>query len=317
MSNNLIFTDHKLVEIYAIIKTETAKLKAGTEFSFIAMSPDLAPQLFNGETAVYREQQYRHRSLKCWLDLAETLNCRMLMPKILSAGQIEIRFQLLSTQGWHGAEIKDVTEKYGKDSLFFRLDKSEEAAFLYDFSSAVENLNLPEGCKVLNLGCHRGVEFQMLHDLDKNKFQFVNFTGIDHSQSAIEQAEADFPDSRFIAGDLNNLHDLVQGKFDLIISIGTLQSPGIDSKKLFMQLIQNYLLPDGSIVIGQPNCRYLESEIKFGAVTKNRQDGEMGLAISDLFFYKKYLQQHKFETYLRGKYYLFLAGQRKSKFEPV
>lgn len=311
MSNDLIFLNHKLVEIYTVLQNIMTELKPGEIFSFSVMSPDLAPQLFNGEATKFHEQTYRHRSLKCWLDLAETLNCRMLTPQNLPEGLIRICFQLLESGGWHSSDSVDVTEKYGHQSLFFRLDKSEEAAFLYDFSTAVQKLDLPDGCKVLNLGCHRGTEFGMLNDLDRVKFQFNNFTGIDHSRSAIAQAENDYPESKFICGDLNNLHNLVKERFDLIISIGTLQSPGIDSKKLFMQLVQNYLQPGGAIIIGQPNCRYLESEIKFGAVTKNRQDGEMGLVISDLFFYKKYLQQHKFETYLRGKYYLFLAGQQK------
>lgn len=311
--DGICFINHRLNEVCDYLSAAVSKIKQADIITFSVMSPDLNPQLFNGETAEHHDIKYIHRSLKCWMDLAETLNCRMLMPENLSDGLVKIRFQKLSEIGWHSKENSDVTEKYGRRSLFFRLDKSEEASFLYDFTTSITNLDLFSGCKVLNLGCHSGTEFKMLHDIDSKIFHYANFTGIDHSKTAIDQARNDFPESRFITGDANKLTDLINQRFDLIISIGTLQSPGIDAKKLFMQLVQDYLNPNGAILIGQPNCRYLESEIKYGAVTKNRQNGELGLVISDLFFYKKYLQQHKFETFLRGKYYLFLAGKMKNK----
>ena len=307
----LSFTTEKMSEIYRILSNSLSMLLPGDIFSFTVVSPDLQPELYNGELFENNGICYRHHSLRCWLDLAEAFNCRAAVPVDLAEGCVRLIFSKLPQEGWHNTKIDEYTEKYGAESSFFRVDKNEEAAFYHDFFESVTELELPDNCRVLFLGCHRGTEFELLHSTNPEIFRYAAFTGIDHSASAIRQAEIDYPDCRLICGDINRLPEFIHERFDLIISIGTLQSPGINGKKLFMQLVQDYLTPGGAVIIGQPNCRYTGHEIHYGAVTRNRQRGEMGLAIADLFFYKKYLQQHKYSAYLRGKYYLLLSGQRK------
>ena len=58
-----------------------------------------------------------------------------------------------------------------------------------------------------------------------------------------------------------------------------------------MYLIQNNLYEDGKIVIGTPNCRYLENIPFYGAKIKNFTDRDLSLIIKDIHFYKKYLQR--------------------------
>ena len=63
----------------------------------------------------------------------------------------------------------------------------------------------------------------------------MNFVGIDHSKTAIEYAEGLFEEKnvKFYAEDINYLDTLNLGKFNLLISIGTLQSPSINFKPFF------------------------------------------------------------------------------------
>lgn len=44
----------------------------------------------------------------------------------------------------------------------------------------------------------------------------------------------------FYTEDINQLDSLDLGRFDLLISIGTMQSPSINFKLFFMSLVQNF-----------------------------------------------------------------------------
>ena len=120
----------------------------------------------------------------------------------------------------------------------------EEPAFFYYYDQALDNVNISDRKRVLNLGVNRGDEFETIRKkLDINKYENMNFVGIDHSKTAIEYAEGLFEEENvtFHAEDINHLDALGLGKFDLLISIGTLQSPSINFKPFFMNLVQNYL----------------------------------------------------------------------------
>jgi len=95
------------------------------------------------------------------------------------------------------------------------------------------NVNIEEKTRILNLGINRGDEFGVIKNrLDTNKYQNMKFIGIDHSKTAIEYAKALFPEKniQFFTEDINDVDTLNLGKFDLLISIGTLQSPSINFK---------------------------------------------------------------------------------------
>jgi len=136
--------------------------------------------------------------------------------------------------------------------------------------------------------------------------------GIDHSESAIAYAKEIFPENNvnFYSEDINNLDALKLGQFDLLISIGTLQSPSINFKPFFMKLVQEYLTKDAAIILGFPNSRWMGGELVYGAKVPNYAMSEMGHLFSDVIFCKKYLQQKKFRVTLTGKQYIFLTATK-------
>ena len=71
------------------------------------------------------------------------------------------------------------------------------------------------------------------------------------------------------------------GRFDVLLSLDTLQSPTMKPKPLFQQLFQNHLHPGGRVLLSLPNCRYRDGQIEYGARTKNFQRAELSLAYSD------------------------------------
>jgi hypothetical protein len=101
---------------------------------------------------------------------------------------------------------------------------------------------------------------------------------------------------------------LALGRFDLILAIGLLQSGRLDDRALLRRLVQDHLTPSGAIILGVPNCRYVDGEVSFGARMRNFTQPELGLVIKDIAFYRKYLQQHDRQVFVTGRNYLFVTG---------
>jgi len=160
---------------------------------------------------------------------------------------------------------------------------------------------------------NRGDEFEVIKKrLNTKKYENINFIGVDHSESAIAHAKRLFPEENitFYAEDINSLDSLKLGQFDLLISIGTLQSPSINFKPFFMKLVQEYLTKDAAIILGFPNSRWVGGEMIYGAKAPNYAMSEMSLVLNDIMFCKKYLQQKKFRVTVTGKHYLFLTATK-------
>ncbi len=77
-----------------------------------------------------------------------------------------------------------------------------------------------------------------------------------------------------------------------------------------MHLVQERLSPDGAILLGWPNARWRDGELLYGARPRHYPFSELSLVIKDLFWIKKYLQQHKFRVVITGREYLFLEATR-------
>jgi len=75
-------------------------------------------------------------------------------------------------------------------------------------------------------------------------------------------------------------------------------------------MIQNHLTSGGALILGFPNCRWSDGEMLYGAKAPNYSTSELSLVIKDIYFCKKYLQQHRFRVTLSGKEYLFLTATR-------
>jgi len=134
--------------------------------------------------------------------------------------------------------------------------------------------------------------------------------GIDHDAEAIAHARAHLPHATFHTHDINRLSELPLGRFDLLLTIGTLQSPGIETKPLVMDLVQNYVTDDGALIFGFPNSRWYDGELTQGAHAPNYAFSELSLLLKDIHWIKKYLQQHRYRVRIFGQSYLFLVATR-------
>lgn len=307
------FTNQTMQEIFAELHQEIRSLQPGDVISFNVLDPDEGGK-YAGEKIVIEEREYLYHGYKSWIDLAQLLHCKMLTPHSSSYPFITLHFEKLQRDTFHTTDNEDKKEKYGTDSLFFNINKMEEPAFLYYYLQALNNVKVVEKKRVLNLGINRGDEFLAIKaHLDDAVYQKINLVGIDHSQSAITYAKTLLPEENveLYAEDINALERLNLGLFDLIISIGTLQSPSINFKPFLMELVQNFLDKEqGAMILGFPNCRWIGGEMLYGAKAPNYAMSELSLLFNDVIFAKKYLQQHKFRVTLTGKEYIFLTATK-------
>lgn len=303
----MTFTNHTMQDIIHILQLQ---LKTQNTITFQVINPDLS-EGYAGEEIIVDKVAYKYRGYKSWSDLAEILNTRMLTPIISQKHLVLLSFKSLTQVSFHKNKEQDKKEKYGISSEFSKIQKMEEPAFLYYYQQALENINISQRTKVLNLGVNRADEFEVIENM-LTKSKNINFVGIDHSQTAIAFAKNRFAKSNFTfyATDINDLDSLNLDKFDVLISIGTLQSPSINFKPFFMKLVQNYLEKNSAIILGFPNSRWRDGEMIYGAKAPHYAMSEMSLLYSDVIFCKKYLQQHKYRVTLTGKQYIFLTATK-------
>lgn len=291
----------------------TSELKAGDSISFEAVDPDIG-DLYAGNMLEIEGKIYIYRGYKSWTDLAELLMCKMMTPEKSTYPLVKLTFKKLETKSsFHIISQSSKEEKYGVNSNFAQIHKMEEPAFLYYYNQALQNVKINQRTSVLNLGINTGDEFSVIkNSLDTKTYANINFVGIDHSQTAIAYAKSCFPEENvtFHTHDINDLESLNLGRFDLLVSIGTLQSPNINFKPFFMSLVQNYLEKDAAIILGFPNSRWIGGEMIYGAKAPNYAMSEMSLLFNDVIFCKKYLQQHKYRVTLTGKQYIFLTATK-------
>ncbi|CAA9585735.1 MAG: hypothetical protein AVDCRST_MAG86-3483 [uncultured Truepera sp.] len=314
------FTDEPLARIIEVLRGRLGTLEAGERLTFRALDPDLGVGLFAGEFTEINGVRYRHRPLRSWLDLAERLGCRLHTPESNpESGRvlINLSFSKLGEGSWHsgpagGKTASDpaASETYGQASEFARVQKLEEPTFWLDYTEALERTNLEPNSRVLSLGVGRGDELEPFERVFRD--YNLNFTGVDHSASALAAARERFPGAncRFLEADMRDLQGLELGRFDLILSVATFQSPGVAGHTLIRELVQHFLTAGGSLIVALPNCRYQDGEVRFGARMKNFAQPDLSLVVKDLAFYRKYLYQHRFKVFLTGKYYLFLTAVR-------
>lgn len=282
-----------------------AHLEAHGSCAIAVPDPDLGRGRYPGERIVHAGQPLIHRPFRTWVDLAERLGLRLLTPRPLAAPLIELRFERLDPHGRLRPAADDPTERYGALSEFARISKPEDPSFVLDLRDALDRIRLAPGARVLDLGVNTGDELGLLRDLGVTGVELV---GVDHSASALDVARSRFPDATLIEADLNSLPTHALGRFELVLSIGTLQSPGIDDRELIRRIVQDHLAPTGAVILGFPNSRYLDGELEHGTRMKNFRQPELGLLIKDVAFYRKYLQQHGKQVFVTGKYEVLITG---------
>ena len=314
------FAAEPMLEIFRWLNDQLKSSKPADVVAFEVLDPDRGRGKYAGERVTVGGREYRHRGYKAWNDLAELLFCRMLTPKVAGDDTVLLRFEKLDiSDSFHKTDADNKEEKYGVGSRFFSIDKTEEPAFLAAYLKALESVGVGGNTRVLNLGINTGDEFHLIKEtVDAAQWRRMELVGVDHSRSAIAFARERFLDANvsFYVHDINRLDELGLGRFDLLISIGTLQSPGIEFKPLLMSLVQNFLSDGGAVILGFPNCRWMGGEAIYGAKAPNYVYPEQSLLYKDVHFCKKYLQQKKFRVTLTGKNYLFLTATpigRKSR----
>jgi hypothetical protein len=302
------FTNESMFEIILYLKEE---LKNKDEILFEILNPDTKIDIYAGEIIKLENQEFIYRSYKSWTDLAELLFSKMVIVSI-NAQIVVMKLQKLNKNDSFHKDLNDEkNEKYGEESTFFRINKNEEPSFLNAYMYALKNVKIEEKRNILNLGINKADEFEIIKKLvDDNILKQMNLVGVDYSSSAIEYSKKRFHQDNFTfyTHDINKLEELNLKKADLIISIGTLQSSGLNFKLLFMDLIQNYLEDKGAIILGFPNCRWINGEMIYGAKAANYSYSEQSVLYKDVYFCKKYLQQKKYRVTLTGKNYLFLTA---------
>ncbi len=246
---------------------------------------------------------------KALVDIAQILYCKVLPPKIIDEKNI-ILFQKLDPNNSFHNNTNDIEDKYGSTSSFSTIDKTSQPSFMVHYLKALQSVGINTRIRVLNLGVNSGDEFEVIKKYSQN-FTNLELVGVDYCASAIQKAQEKFKDDSnvvFKEADINKLEELNLGKFDLIITIGTLQSTNIDFNKTVMNIVQNYLNKDGAMIMGFPNCRWIDGEMIYGARVKNYNYSELSNLYKDVNFCKKYLQQKKFRVTITGKDYIFLTA---------
>lgn len=303
------FTSHTLHHIRKWLSEAVVGLEAGEKLSFMVPNPDDHAGQYTGTKA---DDGTIYHSYQALIDLASLNGLRFCTPKALEDGVVEIQLQRLQSESSpHGYKAEDPTEKYGSASPFWNINKLEEPHFLETYAQALREVKLQAGSRILDLGVHKGDEFSafpLVYDTDL--IDSMHFTGVDHCESALAYARQAFPGENydFRNLDINRIDESDLPPQDLIISVGTFQSPGVDDKDLIIRLRKKLLKPKGAFILGFPCVRYTDGEHRFGAQVKNYSESELGLLTKDLFYFRRYLQGRGFNVTLRGKYYIFLTA---------
>jgi SAM-dependent methyltransferase len=283
--------------LLAIIRYVEECVATGAPIELAVLDPDRGRGCYAGEVV----DGLVHRPWRVWIDLAERLGLRMKTPRLGAPPLVELAFEPLARTK---PSREPGSERYGAESAFARITKSEDPGFVLDFADALERCRLPAAPRVLSLGVNTGDEIVLMRELG---LAGAAFTGVDHSESALAVARARFGDGvELVAADL--AEPLALGRFDLVVAIGVLQSAALDDRALVRRIVQDHLTDDGAVIFGMPNCRYVDGEVEYGTRMVNFRQPELGLLVKDVAFYRKYLQQHHRQVFVTGKHYLLVTA---------
>jgi trans-aconitate methyltransferase len=297
----------------AIIAYVRERLAAGDAVvSVRVLDPDRGRGLYAGERVEVDGRMLVHRPWRVWVDLAERMGLRISTPRADGEGLVRIELSVLDERAtWEPEGDVPAREKYGAGSGYQRISKLEDPGVVLDLADALERVGLGVGARVLDLGVNTGEELALLAALWPELGRSGTFVGVDHSASALAVARERLPEPRhrFVEADLATLPALeLGGPFDLVVSLNTLQSPGVDDKAVLRHVVQERLSPTGSVILGIPNCRYLDGEVIHGARTKNLPQVELSLVIEGIAFYRRYLHQHRRRVYVTGKHTVLVTA---------
>ena len=311
----LRFNTEPIAEIMETLSRETlSRVTGGDRQTAVTFELPILPldaDAYPGEEVYTAFGPLRFRTLQNVTDMADALNCQ-LYP--MSQTGPWMRFTLMPRSlpdRWHTATggSESDSEKYGASSAYQRIPKLEDPCFYGDLTRSLKDISIEQRHQLISLGVNTGDELLPVYRLNPG----MHCTGIDHSQSALAIARQRFEPScsEFVQMDINQIHAIDEAylhRYDVFMSLGTLHSPGVDSKRVFMWCMQHLLVRGAAVIVGFPNCRWTGGQVVYGARTRNRSEMDLSLVVKDIHFIKKYLQQHRFKVTVFGKYYLFVVG---------
>ncbi len=301
----------RLADIIALLE---AAFRRGEETVWLRVpDPDLGAGYYAGETVQTSSGQLRPRSWTVWAELANRLRCRLRVRSV-EGGVAELGFARLDeSRGWL-REAVDGPDKYAPDGAFGRIHKPEDPSFVVDLRDALERADLPKGARVLELGVNTAEVIELaiaccpvLAD--------ASWVGVDRDPKALAVARRRLADSsvELIEADLRDLAELSLGTFDLVVALSTLQSRDVDDRALLRHVVQDRLRPSGALILGIPNCTYVDGEVLYGAKMKNFRQPDLSVVVKEIAFYRRYLQQHRFRVFVTGKHELLVTATPLSR----
>jgi len=318
------FSNSRMQDMLQWLKREWSRLHPGDIAVFQVLDPDTAIGQYSGEPS----SNGLVRSYRSLIDLADLTGFQMLSPRRVSEPNVEIRFRRLDpSKQW--PPRKALVRAYHNDSTYRQIVKFEEPWFCSGMEWALDFLKLKKGMKVLGIGTNRGDEWSMFQSfLPADLFESLEFYGVDIDSDAIalgRQRFSDRPNLHWIQGDISDYQMWDLPMVNIIVSIDTLQSSGLNGRELIQGMLKQLLIqaPAGpshrrsgeqptrtGLLLGFPNCRYTDGEISYGARMKNYREPDMSLLSADIDYYRKMLQKKGFTVRVSGKYTIFLVATK-------
>ncbi len=281
-----------------ILPALQAALEAAPTVHFTVPDPDLGVGRYAGEVT----PAGRHRAWGTWVDLADLLGAHLLTPVALPGGRVR-----LGLRRWAQAPDPDAGG-YGPGGGWGRVDKLEDPVFLFTLQEALRRVAPPAGGRVLALGVNAGRELDALALTFPDRALHV--TGLDLDPEAVAAARARHPGGHFEVRDVRDLPDETLGRFDLVLALSLLQSPGIRQDVLISALVRGHLTVGGGLILGFPNARYRDGTLSYGARTRNYRRPDLSLITADVTDARRRLHKHGFRVFVTGKYELLVTASR-------
>jgi SAM-dependent methyltransferase len=119
--------------------------------------------------------------------------------------------------------------------------RHERAAWIF------KQLELSEGCRILDLGCGDGVLDSCLADLG------AEVTGVDRIASVLDQAEEEAGERSvtFVCGDLRNLM-FDAGSFDAVLLFEVVGLMDVEEDEKLIASVHHWLRPGGALLVDCP-----------------------------------------------------------------
>lgn len=279
-----------------ILPAVRSVLTATGEVAFTVPDPDNGMGRYAGE----RTPLGLHRPWQTWADLADLLGAHLLTPESVRAGRVRVRLR-----AYADVPAPDAAG-YGTGSHWGRVNKLEDPVFLFTLVEALRRVNPPQGGCVLALGVNAGRELDALTlAFPSRAFDVV---GVDLDETALAEARTHYPRATFRLLDVNTFPVLDLGRFDLVLALSLLQSPGIRQDALLRALRREHLTPGGGLILGFPNARYLDGFLSYGARMRNYARPDLSLLVADVTAARRSLQKHGFKVFVTGKYEVLVTA---------